>query len=323
MSHFLSSCSFGSLILVAVCAYADDSEQAILRAQNSVGDRLEVVEIRPSFDRALTKKEFHQLKDGQRLSVRFQYTIESIEGARIFVRPYVDGKRLRKFEAHGSPVYPKGSATASGYFRLTDESVVDEIQIQMWSDGEQLLVLKIPVRIKGTEPAAKVVDPYTTPTFLAIKNFLEEQGRLGLSLDFAAALANVEKALNAPVPENVHPESWKVHLETSHVQILCFTDKEKAADLAVKYQPSHLQLLQKNLSETDVVIPVLQSQYRMILSLMTDQPDTALVLVQRLETALEDTSEADGEHIFRELRRTKRQLESSRRSIEQAKQKPD
>lgn len=323
MSHFLSSCSFGSLILVSVCAYADGLEQAILRVQNSVGDQLEVVELRPPLDRELAKNEFHPLKDGQRISVRFQYTIKSVEGARIFVRPYVDGKRLRKFEANGSPIYRQGSAKASGYFRLTDESIVDEIQVQMWSEGEQLLVLKIPVRIRGAKPAANPVDPYTTPTFLAIKEFQKEQNRLALSLDFAAALAHIEKVLNAPVPENVRPESWKVYLETSHVQILCFIDMEKAADLAVKHQPSHLQLLQKNLSETDVLIPVLHSQLSMIGSLKWDQSDAALVLVKRLETALEDTSDADGEHAFRELRIARRQLESNRRSIERAKQKPD
>lgn len=316
MSPFLSSCSFGSLILVAAYAYADDAEQAMLRVTNSSGDRLEVVELRPSLDRELSQDDFHPLKNGQRMSVRFQYTIESVDEAKIFVRPYVDGKRLRKFEAHLSPNYPQGSAKASGYFRLTDESVVDEIQIQMWSAGEQLLVLKLPVRIKGAKPPANVVDPYTTPTFLAINRFLEEQGRLALKGDFAAALANVEKALEAPVPENVHPESWKVHLETSHVQILCFLEMDKAADLAVKYQPSHLQLLQNNLSETDVVIPVLHSQRRMIDSLKSNQPDTALVLIKRLETALEDTSEADGEHIFGELRSARRHIESNLRSIE-------
>ncbi|MCS7470058.1 hypothetical protein NZK35_25725 [Stieleria sp. ICT_E10.1] len=319
MTHILRHCSFGILILVTVCTCAADREQAILGVHNSVGDRIEVVELRPSFDRELAEKEFHRLKDGQRMSVQFQYTIESVEGARIFVEPHADGKRLRKFAAKGSPIYPKGSAKASSYFELTDESEVDELQIQMWSSGKQLLVLKIPTRIKGAEPAANPVDPYTTPTFLAISQSLKEQGRLALDSKIEGALAIVEKALEAPVPENVHPESWKAHLETSRVQILCFIDKEKAADLAVKYQPSHLQLLQKNLSETDVVVPVLHSQRRMIDSLRTDQPDTAIVLVQRLEAALEDTSESDGAHIFRELRSARRHLESSRRSIERAK----
>ncbi|HBN76875.1 MAG TPA: hypothetical protein DD473_13860 [Planctomycetaceae bacterium] len=323
MTHILPRCSFGVLILVTVCASAADQEQAILRVQNSVGDRIEVIELRPSFDRELAEKEFHQLKDGQRMSVQFQYTIESVDGARIFVEPHADGKRLRKYSAKGATICPKGSATASSYFQLTDESEVDEIQIQMWSNGEQLLVLKIPSRIRGTEPAANPVDLYTTPTFLAISESLKEQGRLALDSNIEGALAIIEEALEAPVPENVHPESWKAHLETSRVQILCFIDKEKAASLAVKYQPSHLQLLQKNLSEIDVVVPVLQSQDRMILSLTRDHPDTTLRLIQQLEAALEDTSEADGEHVFKQLRWTRRKIESHRRVIEKAKQKPD
>ncbi len=323
MSNILSGCTFVGLILVAFCAHSDDSKQATLRVENSAGDRLEVVQLIPALDEDFGEKEFHKLKDGQRMLVQFQYTVESVDGARTQVLPYAHGKPLRKYQAQGSSSCPKGSGTASGYFRLTDESIVDEIQVQMWSKREQLLVLKIPVRIKGAKPLANPVDPYTTPTFLAIEEFQKEQNRLALSLDFAAALAHVEKALKAPVPNNVHPESWKAYLETARVQILCFIDAEKAADLAVKYQPSHLQLLQKNLSETEVLVPVLQSQARMISSLIRDQPSIPLALVEHLENALEDTSTANGEHVFSQLRWIERQLKSCRRSIEQAKQKPD
>ncbi len=323
MSKFSSSCSVVSLILIAFCALADDSKQASLRLETAAGDRLKVVQLIPPLEEELGEKEFHKLKDGQRMLVQFQYTVESVDGARIFVLPYFDGKPLRKYQAQGSSIYPKGSGKASRYFRLTDESMVDEIQVQMRSGREQLLVLKIPVRIKGAKPLANPVDPFTTPTFLAIEEFQKEQNRRALNLDFAAALAHVEKALKAPDPENVHPESWKAYLETARVQILCFIEAEKAADLAVKYQPSHLQLLQNNLSETEVLVPVLQSQARMISSLIRDQPDIALVLVEHLENALEDTSEANGEHVFSQLRWIERQLESCRRSIEQAKQKSD
>jgi len=130
MSHFQSSFTFSSLVFAAVCAYADDSEQAVLQAQNSVGDRLEVVELRPSLDSDLAKNEFHLLKEGQRMSVQFQYTIESVEGAKISVVPFADKKRLRKYQTHWSRTYPKGSATGSCYFISTDESVADEIQIR-------------------------------------------------------------------------------------------------------------------------------------------------------------------------------------------------
>ena len=82
------------------------------------------------------------------VSLTYDYRTTEAGGVRIWSRPMSGDTLSPNYAAHGSPVYPAGTGSASGFFRIEGGDVnVDSIRILMANqDGTvELLELKIPV----------------------------------------------------------------------------------------------------------------------------------------------------------------------------------
>ena len=71
---------------------------------------------------------------GEDLSFTFDYETYNAAGVRITGRPLTDGQLTPNYSAHGSPLYPVGFGTGSGYFTFATPAVVDQIRLQMRDD---------------------------------------------------------------------------------------------------------------------------------------------------------------------------------------------
>ncbi len=70
------------------------------------------------------------LPHGVQVNVSIDYKIDVPEGRRVYVIPYTNGSPTPHYAVNGSPVYPQGTGTATGYFRITQgTAVVDEVRV--------------------------------------------------------------------------------------------------------------------------------------------------------------------------------------------------
>ena len=96
----------------------------------------------------LTPATANLLLFGENVNLTFKYTTNNAGGVRIFARPFTSGALTPSYAAHGSPLYPVGTGSATGYFTITAGAVrVDHIRIQMWNANQSRLLFqaKIPV----------------------------------------------------------------------------------------------------------------------------------------------------------------------------------
>ena len=78
------------------------------------------------------------LKRNQRVSVSFNYTTTLAAGVRIFARPLTGGSLTPSYAASGSPLYPTGAGTGSGWFTITSGApTVTQVQFQMWNANQR------------------------------------------------------------------------------------------------------------------------------------------------------------------------------------------
>lgn len=81
-------------------------------------------------------------KYSDNFNLMFNYTTSWAAGVRIFARPFSGSNLSPGYTAHTSPLYPSGSGSGSGYFRLTSgPTVVDRVRIQMWGEPNQSVLL--------------------------------------------------------------------------------------------------------------------------------------------------------------------------------------
>jgi hypothetical protein len=83
------------------------------------------------------------LKLFERFYVTVDYTIESVDEALIFVRPYSFGPPTRGASTHGSPFYKKGNGQMVGWFFSVNPIVVDEISVSMVTDRTNSLCILV------------------------------------------------------------------------------------------------------------------------------------------------------------------------------------
>ena len=68
------------------------------------------------------------------VNLTFNYSNDQKDGVRIWARPFSGPNLSPSYAASGSPVYPAGSGSGTGSFRLTaGPTVVDRVRIQMWT----------------------------------------------------------------------------------------------------------------------------------------------------------------------------------------------
>ncbi len=80
----------------------------------------------------------------QNVNITFDYSTSWAAGVRIWARPMSGGAPTPNYAAHGSPLYPAGSGSGSGYFTIsTGNAIVDSIRFQMWTPDESQLLLEL------------------------------------------------------------------------------------------------------------------------------------------------------------------------------------
>ncbi len=95
------------------------------------------------------------LKFDQNVNLTFNYITRQPGGVRIWARPFTNGALTPNYAAHGSPLYPTGSGSGSGFFTITTgQVVVDQIRIQMWDDNQTTLLFEafLPVYYRFRSP---------------------------------------------------------------------------------------------------------------------------------------------------------------------------
>lgn len=105
----------------------DGAKTAVRTKSNDKGDKLTVLDSEPKLPAVL--------KTGQRLTVRFSYTLASGETCSIWARPYTNGKRTSGYGAHGSPRHSKGSGEAEGWFTFRSPTRIDQVGLKMVVDN--------------------------------------------------------------------------------------------------------------------------------------------------------------------------------------------
>lgn len=123
------------------------------------GDALEII----SFDPAMPAR----LNYGARLNVEIRYEMHSVDGVRIFARPYTDGKKTPGYGAHASPVYPRGDGTIVGWFKFDKSTHVDEVRVEMVNAANNQVIHRISRGIDATWGPA-LIKPIIKPVIKPI-----------------------------------------------------------------------------------------------------------------------------------------------------------
>jgi hypothetical protein len=89
-------------------------------------------------------------KYGDDVNLSFNYSTNAPGGVRIFARPFSGANLSPNYAAHGSPVYPTGAGSGTGWFHLSaGPLVVDKVRIQMWNPTQTTLLFEafLPVHL--------------------------------------------------------------------------------------------------------------------------------------------------------------------------------
>jgi len=103
---------------------------------------------------------------GQNVDITFDYATSEPGGVRIFARPMTNGATTPGYGAHGSPLYPVGSGSGSGYFTISaGVTHVDNVRMQMYNSDQSQLLLEylIPIDIHYAAHAIKNIVVSPTP----------------------------------------------------------------------------------------------------------------------------------------------------------------
>ena len=149
------------------------------------------------------------LKRGQKVKVGFDYKIVATGGARIFVRPITAGELTPHYAAHASPLYPKGTGTANGWFTVTSgTTTVDHVQIEMWNAAgtKRLFQAFVPVSYRFVR-TANVVTSFSFS--LPSANILELDELLNINFKYTTNYPGGVRIWLRPTAGNygAHPSS--------------------------------------------------------------------------------------------------------------------
>lgn len=116
--------SFGLIALLICCA-----------AIPAFGDAVSNIQVTPGSPAAL--------QFGQDVNITFDYEIETVDGVRIFARPFSQGHLTSNYAASGSPVYPVGFGSGSATLTITSgAALVDDIRFQIWTADQSAMLLE-------------------------------------------------------------------------------------------------------------------------------------------------------------------------------------
>jgi hypothetical protein len=102
---------------------------------------------------------------GQNVNIKFNYTTNQPGGVRIFARPMTGGATTPGYGAHGSPLYPNGSASGTGFFTITlNNAIIDHIRFQMFNENQSQLLLEYFLPVDYHYAAHAINNIIVTPT---------------------------------------------------------------------------------------------------------------------------------------------------------------
>jgi subtilisin family serine protease len=102
------------------------------------------------------------LEFNEHIDITFDYSANEEGGVRIFMLPYTTGSPTSQYAVSGSPLYPVGTGSGSGYFTITSgEVTVDQVRFKMTNadQSEVLLEFFIPVKYHFGKPNIWVKPP--------------------------------------------------------------------------------------------------------------------------------------------------------------------
>ena len=98
----------------------------------------------------------------EHVDITFDYSTNETGGARIFVLPFTGGSPTPHYAVSGSPLYPFGAGSGSGFFTITSgEVTVDQVRFKMTNADQSKVLLEffIPVKYKFGKPNIWVKPP--------------------------------------------------------------------------------------------------------------------------------------------------------------------
>ncbi len=131
------------------------------------GDALEII----SFDPPMPAR----LGFGARLNVEIRYEMHSVDGVRIFARPYTGGKKTPGYGAHGSELYPRGDGVIVGWFTFKKAAHVDEVRVEMVNAANNQVIHRIAHEIDATWGAV-LIKPVVGPVIKPVKPIVKPIG---------------------------------------------------------------------------------------------------------------------------------------------------
>lgn len=101
----------------------------------------------------------------QNVNVTFNYATNSPSGVRIFIRPFTGGAPTPNYAAHGSPLYPAGTGSGTGFFTITSGNVVvDQLRVQMFDANQTQLLLEFFIPVNYRFAAHAITNIQITPS---------------------------------------------------------------------------------------------------------------------------------------------------------------
>ena len=77
------------------------------------------------------------------MNLSFSYTTDVAEGVRIWAKPFANGQASPGQAFAGSPLHPAPGGDATKFFTILNGGVhVDQVRLQMWTDGQTELLFE-------------------------------------------------------------------------------------------------------------------------------------------------------------------------------------
>ncbi|MFN0217117.1 MAG: T9SS type A sorting domain-containing protein [Saprospiraceae bacterium] len=128
-----------------------------------------------------------RLEHGEPINIHWDYYNDQAEDTRVFVRPFSNGAQSPGYSASGSPTYPAGLGSASGFFTINSGDVlVDQLRFKVTNADQSVTFAEyfIPVHYEFGNFISAVKEQNSVVSSLAISpNPVLDQASITLTLN--------------------------------------------------------------------------------------------------------------------------------------------
>lgn len=150
------------------------------------------------------------LRLNEKVTISFDYTTNEAAGVQIFARPMSGASLTPGYAAHGSPDYPVGAGTGTGYFTITAGSpTVTAVRFQMWNVGQTTLLCEtiVPVHYQFKSATRTVTQLGLTAT----PNVLKFGHRVKVAFKYRAYVAGGVRIFVRPLTSGSMTHNYAAH----------------------------------------------------------------------------------------------------------------